>query len=124
MKKAVLYWALSLLLMTIGKGVCELSSSIPVIYSMDCSIFIFFCEHNPEILFTHTKNLGQIIYGFHIAPAGSEDISTSRPSILLHNLLSSIERTRTFTDICASPYCCFPARWSESGNGKRMRNHW
>ena len=94
MKKAVLYWALSLLLMTIGKGVCELSSSIPVIYSMDCSIFIFFCEHNPEILFTHTKNLGQIIYGFHIAPAGSEDISTSRPSILLHNLLSSIERTR------------------------------
>ena len=46
----------------------------------------------------------------------SEDISTSRPLFLLHNLLSSIERTRTFVN--ASSYLLLH-RWTE-----RINNQW
>ena len=70
-----------------GKGVCELSSLIFIYFMV--LIYFFFLTYS----FYSYEGSGSIIHGFHIAVARSEDISTSRPSIPLHNLLSSIKRT-------------------------------
>ena len=53
------------------------------------------CRHNDN---GHAKDLSQIIYGVHIATGKIGVDIDSKIAIALHDLLSSVERTRTFVN--------------------------
>lgn len=66
-----------------GKGYVSLlflDSYFFVYHANDFVLFIFFIDNSPEVLVTHTKDLGQIIQGVHVAAGkigGYIDIQTA-----------------------------------------------
>ena len=78
--------------------------SLIVIYAM---VLIYFTISVWRFLLSIQRIIVKLSTVFIMVVARSEDISTSRPLSLLFNLLSSIERTRTFVN--ASTYLFAPS---------------